>query len=440
MPETIRQRRLGLCDPWGRTTTRGAGVFGSIDKSKGLLFCTYDLSQSLQGTQQKMREEIENLDANRLLNTAPADSIAYLVEKYKVEPVRLRREDWYAEPPREVQVDVRHDRMRWIEDASRRALVPGERTDVRVPFEGEPQLFYSQPNTMSSSPPRAVIEKNEVVLRHDMPSDAPREVRPLIDQTLNEIEQYLGWQKTMIEGHNNALPQVAHQAIEQRRSRLLAQSQRVSSLGIPVRRRDDAPQTYVIPTVRRTAAPTLPPATSSQFEPEPTWAMDQYEHALKVVQNMTQVMERSPEAFKSMDEEALRQSFLMQLNGQFEGKATGETFNMGGKTDILLREGDRNVFIAECKIWKGPKGFNEAIDQLLGYTTWRDSKTAILVFNRGVDTSTVLAGIDATVKAHANFKRPVEWPHESGFRYVLHSKGDTNRELILTVLVFHVPK
>ena len=98
-------------------------MFGSIDKSKGRLFCTYDLSQSLQGTQQKMREEIENLDANRLLNTAPADLIAYVVEKYEVEPLRLRREDWYAEPPREVQVDVRHDRMRWIEDTSRPALV-----------------------------------------------------------------------------------------------------------------------------------------------------------------------------------------------------------------------------------------------------------------------------------------------------------------------------
>jgi hypothetical protein len=45
-------------------------MFGSIDKSKGLLFCTFDLSQSLQDTQQKMREEIDNLDANRLLNTA----------------------------------------------------------------------------------------------------------------------------------------------------------------------------------------------------------------------------------------------------------------------------------------------------------------------------------------------------------------------------------
>ena len=414
-------------------------MFGSIDKSKGLLFCTYDLSQSLQGTQQKMREEIESLDANRLLNTAPADLVAYLVEKFKVEPVRLRRDEWYAEPTKEIQVDVRYDQMRWIRDTSRPALVPGERTEVRVPFDGESELFYSQPNTMSSSPPRAVIEKNEVVLRYDMPSDAPREVRPLIDQTLNEIEQYLGWQRTLIDAHNTALPQVAQQAIEQRRTRLLAQSQRASSLGIPVRARTDAPKTYAVPTVRRKATPTLPPATTAQFEPEPTWAMDQYEHALKIVQDMALVMERSPDAFKSMDEEALRQSFLVQLNGQFEGKATGETFNMSGKTDILLREGDRNVFIAECKFWKGPKGFNEAIDQLLGYTTWRDSKTAILVFNRGTDTSTVLTGIDASVKAHANFKRAINWPHESGFRYVLHSKGDTNRELILTVLVFHVP-
>ena len=168
--------------------------------------------------------------------------------------------------------------------------------------------------------------------------------------------------------------------------------------------------------------------------------MEHYEQALKIMQDMALVMERSPDAFKTMDEEALRQHFLVQLNGQFEGKATGETFNMAGKTDILLREGERNVFIAECKFWKGPKAFGEAIDQLLGYATWRDGKTAILVFNRGTETSTVLAGIDATVKAHASFKRAVNWPHESGFRYVLHGVGDANRELTLTVLVFHVPK
>lgn len=168
--------------------------------------------------------------------------------------------------------------------------------------------------------------------------------------------------------------------------------------------------------------------------------MEQYEQALKIMQDMALVMERSPAAFKAMNEEALRQHFLMQLNGQFEGRATGETFNMAGKTDILLREGDRNVFIAECKFWGGPKAFREAIDQLLGYATWRDSKTAILVFNRGTEPSTVLSGIDTTLKDHPNFKRVVNWPHESGRRVVLHANGDTNRELILTALLFHVPK
>lgn len=413
-------------------------MFGSIDKSKGLLFCTYDLGGTITNSQNTLRQEIEQMDGNRLLNTAPADLAAHFAGKFSITPIRLLRDQWYANTT-EVQVDVRYDRMRFIDDTSRPALVPGEQTEVRVPFEGETDLFYSQASTFSINPPRAMIAGNELVLRYQSPADSPREVRPLVDQVLRDIEQYLGWQRPMIEAHNAALSGIATQAIEQRRARLLAQSQRASALGIPIKRRDDAPKTYAVPTARRNAAPSLPPASSAAFTPEPTWAMEQYEQALKIMQDMALVMERSPAAFKSMNEEALRQHFLVQLNGQFEGKATGETFNMEGKTDILLREGDRNVFIAECKIWKGPKAFGEAIDQLLGYATWRDGKAAILVFNRGVDTSTVLTGIDATAKAHPNFKRQINWPHESGFRYVLSSKGDANREIILTVLVFHVP-
>jgi hypothetical protein len=414
-------------------------MFGSIDKSKGLLFVTHDLDHSLRSTLQSMRQEVEGLHENRLLNTAPEDLKCYLVEKYSVTPIALLRDQWYVDH-QEVQVDVRHDRMRWIDDRSRAVMVPGERVEVRVPFDGEAELFYTKGNTSSLNPPRAIIEKSELLLRYDTPSDQPRDVRPLVDQTLADIEQHLRWQRPTIDAYNAALPAAAEQAIHQRRARLLAQSERAEALGIPVRRREGAPKTYAIPAVRRRANPTLPAATTAQFQPEPAWAMEMYEQALKIMQDMALVMERSPDAFKTMDEEALRQHFLVQLNGQFEGKATGETFNMAGKTDIILREGDRNVFIAECKFWKGPKGFGGAIDQLLGYATWRDGKAAILVFNRGVETSTVLAGIDSVVKAHANFKRTMDWLHESGFRYVFHSRGDKNRELILTVLVFHVPK
>lgn len=414
-------------------------MFGSIEKGKGLLFVTHDLDHSLRRTVQQMQQEVETLDENRLLNTAPDDLKRYLVEKFSVMPITLLRDQWYADY-QDAPVDVRHDPMRWIDDRSRPAMVPGERVEVRIPFEGEAELFYAKANTLTMNPPRAVIEKRELVLRYESPADKPQGIRPLVDRALADIEQHLGWQRGMIDAHNSSLPGAAEQAIQQRRERLLAQSQRAAALGIPVRRRDDAPRTYALPTTRKKAAPALPLASAAQFSPEPAWAMEQYDQALKIMQDMTLVMERSPDAFKTMDEEALRQHFLVQLNGQFEGKATGETFNMAGKTDILLREGERNVFIAECKFWKGPKAFGEAVDQLLGYATWRDSKTAILVFNRGTETSTVLAGIDAAVKGHTNFKRAVNWPHESGFRYVLHANGDKNRELIVTVLVFHVPK
>lgn len=413
-------------------------MFGSIDKSKGLLFVTHDLDQMLRNATAAMLRELEGLEANRLLNTSPEDLKTYLAEKYSVTPITVLRDHWYADHT-EVQVDVSRDRMRLIDDPTRPVMVAGERFEVHVPFEGEPELLYARANTYTTNPPRAMVQNNELVLRYDFPADQPRDVRPLVDRALTEIEEHIGWQRGMIDSHNSALPAAAEQAIQGRRARLLAQSQRADALGIPIRRRDDAPRTYTVPTTRRKAAPTMPPATTAPFEPEPVWAMEQYEQALKIMQDMALVMERSPEAFRSMDEESLRQHFLVQLNGQFEGKATGETFNMAGKTDILLREGDRNVFIAECKFWKGPKAFAEAIDQLLGYATWRDGKAVILVFNRGVDTSTVLEGIDAITKAHGNFKRAASWSHESGFRYVLHSNGDMNREIMLTVLVFHVP-
>ena len=413
-------------------------MFGSIDKSKGLLFVTHDLDHSIRLTVERMRQEVEELNENRLLNTNPEDLKRYLIEKYDITPITLLRDQWYADF-QDVPVDVRHDRMRWIDDRSRPAMVAGERVEVRIPFEGENELFYTKANTFNMNPPRAVIDRNEVVLRYDTPADQPQNIRMLVDQTLNAIDQHLEWQRSMIDAHNQNLPDAAERAIRQRRERLLAQSQRAEALGIPIRRRADAPKTYIVPTVKRKAVPTLPLATTAQFKPEPALEMELYEHILKVVQDMAFVMERSPDAFKSMNEEALRQHFLVQLNGQFEGKATGETFNMSGKTDILLREADRNVFIAECKFWKGPKAFSEAIDQLIGYTTWRDGKTAILVFNRGTETSTVLKGIDTAANAHANFKRAIGWPHESGFRYIFHDTDDKNRELTLTVLVFHVP-
>lgn len=135
--------------------------------------------------------------------------------------------------------------------------------------------------------------------------------------------------------------------------------------------------------------------------------MEDYEHILSVMTNMALVMERSPSAFSSIDEEALRTHFLVQLNGQYEGQATGETFNYEGKTDILVRVKGRNIFVAECKYWDGPKTLSDAIDQVLSYASWRDTKVAIVIFSRNKNFSRVLEAIPQAVTEHINFKRDI---------------------------------
>jgi hypothetical protein len=151
-------------------------MFGKgIDRSKVLLFCSHGLSQSLHNIADEIRREVESVAPDRLPNTAPDDLKNYLAAKYRVEPIRLLRDQWYADH-HEAQVDVRYDSNRWIDDKSRPVMVPSERVEVLALFEGEAELFYAQPNTSTTSPPRAIIEKNELVLRYDSPADAPRDV------------------------------------------------------------------------------------------------------------------------------------------------------------------------------------------------------------------------------------------------------------------------
>ena len=168
-------------------------------------------------------------------------------------------------------------------------------------------------------------------------------------------------------------------------------------------------------------------------------ALDQYEQILQVLTNMASVMERSPEAFWGLKEEHLRDHFLVQLNGQFAGSATGETFNFTGKTDILIRRDNVNLFVAECKFWRGPKQFTEAMDQLLGYATWRDTRLALLIFNRGGNLSNTLSKIPGLVKSHGSFSQELDYPSETGFRFLVKHPDDAKRELVLTVLVFEIP-
>jgi hypothetical protein len=114
-----------------------------------------------------------------------------------------------------------------------------------------------------------------------------------------------------------------------------------------------------------------------------------------------------------------------------------------GKTDILVREGDRNVFIGECKIFDPNNKqsvdhvVTSALNQLLGcYLAWRDTKAALILFIRDANVTGVVGNARDAIGSHPNHKRPGEIRTEERHDFVLHANGDPNREIYLAFLPF----
>lgn len=407
-------------------------------RDRNYLFNNVDWFSVDQHQRKELAKEIDSIGGDRLLNSSIEDLCDYFEKKYKIEVPVLRPDDIVADQ-RETKIDVSGDPRRYFSNPGQPFYVNGTIVEISVPFEGDAEAFKIQPTTYTLNPPRAEIKNDNLVIKIEGTDLSAEQVRNEVNRTISDIEGYLVTLRSNAQGLNSQIRSLAHAAIEQRRGKLLKDRNLLGDLGFKIKTREGESRTYTAPEVRRKLAPSLPAASTTPYKPEPALANADYEHILGVIQNMVHVMERSPSAFTSMDEEAIRSHFLVQLNGHYEGQATGETFNYQGKTDILIRSEGKNIFIAECKFWSGPKKLIETIDQLLGYSSWRDTKVAVIVFNRNKDFSKVLESIKEATKAHSNFKRQVSSTSETMFRYVFAHRDDPNRELLLTVMAFDVP-
>ena len=308
------------------------------------------------------------------------------------------------------------------------------RTTFEVPITGDRDLLILQPST------RTHLLHDEVrghifAVEFIEQSPDPDRLKQQFKGQLGLAEGNASSLATSIEAYNAEIKSGIPKWLAQRRAKVEQDVAATNKLGYKLKARPDAP-TLIAAPVRKILRRPVPKAGSPA---EPGLQMEQYEEILRTCSAMSVTMERSPEMFSQMEEEEIRNLFLVSLNGQFEGAATGETFNHQGKTDILIRVEDRNIFIAECKFWGGRKAFLAAVDQILGYLSWRDVKASILIFFRGKQFTKMLATASDAIQEHANFLRRVEYAHESGFRCVVRQRDDPDRELTLTVLAFHVP-
>jgi hypothetical protein len=411
--------------------------------SKNYLFYTRGyLRDYLERKTSEIREEIYKLDEDYIPNVSEEDLIRTLIEKHTLCAPNLKIDEKYSLEPKEIDVDVSRDPNRLIFDRSRPFYIKGTLITVVIPFEGDEELFYYQPSTFSTINLKGIIYGNELHLEYTLVNHDQESLKKEVESDIQQIQAHLIWVKNEVNNFNNSLENYLRNLIKTRKEKLLKDRNLVRSLDIPIKHREEnIIRTFAIPITRKRIKIEFPKVKTEKFRPEPTLRAEIYDEILDIIKNMALVMERSPRAFSKMSEENLRDHFLVQLNGQYEGQAMGEVFNYQGKTDILIRHENANVFIAECKFWRGEKKVLETIDQLLKYVTWRDTKTAILLFNREGNLTEILKKIPEIVKKHACYKRERESKtNETSFRYIFHHPDDTNREIILTIVVFNIPK
>jgi len=375
------------------------------------------------------------------MNGATDDQVVeHFVAEYRIEPLVIHADRAEAEH-KETKVDVSHDTFRrFIPDGSGPVMVKGDQVTIHVPFTGDPELFKFTPSTRTFNPPRGRVSRGgdltgTVSMTLALPSDTNDEGRfnAWIKEQLDGLDKYAGWIRADVQAFNQQLPQQARNAVQARRKQLEKQGKLLQTLTIPLRPRSDAPSPAPIQMPKKVVKP-LPPARP--VEQEYGISEGDYEYILKIIRQESRSFESTPATFAKLNEEELRDVVLAHLNGHFEGGAAGERFRKHGKTDICIEHENRAAFVAECKLWKGQKALSEAIDQLLGYLTWRDTRTALIIWNiNNKDFAKLQADMPEQLQGHAKYIRTVNAGHAGEWRAVFRAEADDSREVVVHVFL-----
>lgn len=399
------------------------------------LFRTYSLDGIIQNQANAIVNRIKQERNEYLSNVDIEEYLDYIQQTYQLQcPILC--EDNIVCDQQEAQIE-RYDQF-----FSQINYVDGILFTVTIPFEGLKEAFLSRASTFGTMLPKGTVAGNNLIIyfavamfeldKFDLSSSVQKE--------LAEIKRYLSYAEKDIANFNARIKSIAKQEIDYKLSNYSKLQKVLKNIPYKLNREEVVRQ----PSIIRKVEIKKPNANIQQKVAEPELEMKEYDHIIQICSDMAKVMERSPKAFAEMEEEDLRTHFLVQLNGHYQGQATGETFNSNGKTDILIRNDNQNVFIAECKFWKGKKGYLATIDQLLGYVTYRDTKTAIFVFVKNKDFTKVCNEIKSSTSEHSNFVKYIDSytppQYTSAFRCEFKNENDNEKHFYLTVMAFCIPQ
>ncbi|MCH1929543.1 hypothetical protein L9G16_05065 [Shewanella sp. A25] len=403
------------------------------------VFGERELRDFLEESKANIAHSIESEKDDYILNVNKDDYIAHKVSEAMVENLEIHVDGIYASSSEQMIPAERFPRDFHV--------YPGKsyKKDVikfHVPISGNIQLLHCMPSSRMLWTMDIEVNRDEFCFEIINFRDDADEIVRIKNENIRSILQQYENVKAELERANASLEQHVRNVFSARKQRIQKSSGVLASLGVPIKKSSAVSATFSVPVPQKRKKPLLnkPSVKEAGFTPEPSLDQATYVEILKLIHDVGKEFERLPSLYAGKEEEHLRDHFLMMLEPNFEGSATGETFNKTGKTDILLRYEGSNVFIGECKFWKGEKSYLATISQLLGYLTWRDSKAAVIMFVPNKDFTSVIETAKEASPNHTNFLKYVDEKDETWFNYEFHLDGDRNRVVKLAVMLYHIPR
>jgi hypothetical protein len=362
------------------------------------------------------KERVDKADAT-LMRVDPESVAEEIIDAYGVEEVSLDWDALEATPPRETTIDLSDSLGR----AQRR---PATTLSVKVPLSGTHELLNYQASTRNSAPlPRAFITYDSLVFSITDVHMTPEKVNSRIASKRTQLTTMIDWTNSDVRAWSEEFKKGVRLLVANRAERLRKQDELTASLTIPLMQ---APQDQQVP-IPVSRRQITPKKTAAKTTPNYVIEDAVYEDVVATIASLGRAFERLPNTADRFDETELRDLILFVLNANYQS-ARGEVFNGNGKTDLLVPWEGGNAFIGECKVWDGQQKLSDAMDQLFGYTVWRDTKAALVVFIKKPGATNIIDKADQAIRSHQAF-HSASMPVEPDIRrdYMMKSLNDPNR-------------
>jgi hypothetical protein len=413
------------------------------------IFGPGSLYDRLEQRRRQIKDLIDGMELEQLTANSDAEIVQHCLEKFSIEPLVLcieRKELKHTE----TRLDVSHNQYR-NPCGENQCYTKGLLLTLTVPYVGDEHLWSLQPGTFQFPPfrekPKNIIkprndEAGNLSIRFEYAQDSAsdEQINRDIKNEISTIQINIEAQKKQLAKDGKGLQAFIIQSLEQRRKALGKLNDVLSKLNIPIKPRSGMPDIQPIKIKKRLISIGLKTNQDGSSD-EPGISSEIFTDIIAILRFMGRTFEETAQTFSKLKEDDLRNVFLASLNGYFEGELSGEMFRKGGKADICIKEKNKSAFVAECKIWHGQKSVSEALNQLLGYLTWRDCKASLIIFNKeNANFSKLLTETPDAIRKHSLFIREPQKisKFEGEWDFVIKNGDNTNREIMLHVFVFNL--